>query len=209
MLGTIRDKKYVVIKNFITPEVTKLLSDYTVMSHRLNFKKDAKGDQTDFSETGEYGAVIMEALLVSSRERMEKETGLRLRPTYSFWRMYNKFSNLAPHKDRPACEISVTVQLGSDGTDYPLIIGDKEIVLQNGDAVAYLGCEVLHSRNEYEGDWHSQCFLHYVDLEGRFAKYHKDGRKLWGDDANESAIKASHEEVKFLEKIEKEKKNDL
>ena len=45
--------------------------------------------------------------------------------------MYNKFSNLAPHKDRPACEISVTVQLGSDGTDYPLIIGDKEIVLQN------------------------------------------------------------------------------
>ena len=38
----------------------------------------------------------------------------RLFPTYAYMRLYKKDSFLIAHTDRPACEISVTIHLGSD-----------------------------------------------------------------------------------------------
>ena len=30
----------------------------------------------------------------------------------------------------------------------------------------YLGCTARHWREEYKGDWYTQCFLHYVRSRG-------------------------------------------
>jgi hypothetical protein len=111
---------------------------------------------------------------------MEKETGLELSPTYAFWRMYTKFADLKKHKDREACEISVTVMIGSDGTDWPIFIEGNKLNLKPGDAIIYLGCELEHWREEFMGDWHAQTFLHYVEKNGPFKNEFKDRRMLWG-----------------------------
>jgi hypothetical protein len=90
------------------------------------------------------------------------------------------FADLKKHTERPSCEISVTVMIGSDGTKWPIFIEDNEVVLQPGDAVIYLGCELEHWREEFKGDWHSQVFLHYVDANGPYSNFAIDGRPLFG-----------------------------
>jgi hypothetical protein len=51
---------------------------------------------------------------------MEKQTGLKLIPTYSYARIYKKGDILHRHKDRFSCEISTTLNLGGDS--WPIYI---------------------------------------------------------------------------------------
>lgn len=160
-----KDYKYKVVKGFISKEVAKLAYLYMVFKHQNN--KDFKNfdlNQVKNADTSFYGDPLMESLLHWSLEKMEKETELKLWPTYSFTRMYTKFATLKKHTDRPACEISVTVQLGSCNTSpWPIFIDNNPILLEDGDAVIYLGMELEHWREEFLGDHHAQVFLHYVD----------------------------------------------
>jgi hypothetical protein len=178
-MGTIKDYKYKLIKNFLTKEEIKLLTDYSRIKHRLNVDSFDL-IQNDNGDTGFYGDPIMESLMVNKIEVMQKETGLELLPTYTYWRMYTVFSELKKHTDRPSCEISVTVMLGSDGTKWPIFIDGNEVELNPGDAVIYLGCELEHWREEFKGDWHAQTFLHYVDKNGPNKEFFKDKRILYG-----------------------------
>ena len=180
---SIREFKYRKIKDFLTLSEKNLLKDYCRIKHRLNkknFDLDPETSRTTNFDTAIYGDPIMESLLINKNSQMEKITGLSLKPTYSFWRMYTKFVELTPHKDRPACEISVTINIGGDGTDWPIIIDKKQIDLKPGEASVYLGCELVHSRKEFLGDWQAQVFLHYVDANGPFADHWKDKRIKWG-----------------------------
>lgn len=72
--------------------------------------------------------------------------------------MYTYNSELTPHKDRPSCEISVTIMFGSDGTKWPIYMKDTPVELSPGDACIYLGCEIEHYRKHFTGDWHAQAF---------------------------------------------------
>ena len=178
-MGTIKDFKYRVIKKFLTPEEIKLLNDYCRIRHRINF------DSFDFvqnnnGDTFFYGDPLMESLMVNKLELMQKETGLELIPTYAFWRMYTLHADLKKHKDRPSCEVSVTVMIGSDGTKWPIYMEGVEVSLEYGDAVIYLGCEIEHWREEFTGDWQAQTFLHYVDKNGLNKEWAKDKRLLYG-----------------------------
>jgi hypothetical protein len=94
--------------------------------------------------------------------------------------MYTLNADLKKHKDRPACEISVTVMVGSDGTKWPIFMDDTEINMEPGDAAIYLGCDIEHWREEFKGDWHAQTFLHYVDKNGVNKELAKDKRLLYG-----------------------------
>lgn len=172
-------KGYKVIKNFLTKEEIDLLTHYTRMKHRLNFTEFDLGQSTQ-GDTMFYGDPATDSLMLNKLKIMEKETGLQLYPTYSFWRMYSYLSDLAKHKDRPSCEISVTVKINSCGTKWPIYIEGAEIELENGDGVIYKGCEVEHWREEFQGDWHAQTFLHYVNKNGPHAEWNKDKRPLYG-----------------------------
>jgi hypothetical protein len=48
------------------------------------------------------------------------------------------------------------------------------IDMEIGDAVMYLGCEVLHGRKPFEGVYNAQVFFHYVDQNGPFNSYKGD-----------------------------------
>jgi hypothetical protein len=171
--------KYKLVKNFLTQEEYKLLIDYCRIKHRLNFESFDFA-MNDNGDTFFYGDPIMESLMVNKLKLMEKETKLELFPTYAFWRMYTINADLKKHTDRPSCEISVTVMIGSDGTKWPIFMDGSEIELQSGDAVIYLGCELEHWREEFKGDWHAQCFLHYVNKNGPNAEWFKDKRIMYG-----------------------------
>jgi len=185
-MGSIREFKYKVVKNFLTKEEINLLKDYCRIRHRVNIDSFDM-TQSDNGDTYFYGDALMESLMVNKHSLMEKETGLSLKPTYAYWRMYTQNADLKKHKDRPSCEISATIMIGSDGSPWPIYIDDSEINLEPGDAAIYLGCEVEHWRDEFKGDWHAQSFLHYVDANGPNKEWFKDKRKLYG--INENSLK--------------------
>ena len=64
--------------------------------------------------------------------------------------MYTRGSSLNKHKDRDSCEISCTIAVDSDLNDpWPIIINDKEINLDLGDGIIYLGIEDSHERKQF------------------------------------------------------------
>jgi hypothetical protein len=184
-MGSIKEFKYKLIKNFLTEEEIPLLKRYCIINHRNN-RINFDFRQNNNGETFFYGDPLMESLMVNKLSLMEKETGLKLFPTYAFWRMYTMFSHLGKHKDRPSCEVSVTVMIGSDETKWPIFMEGNPIELSPGDAVIYLGCDLTHWREEFNGDWHAQCFLHYVDQNGPYKDAKLDCRPNLG--ASDSTV---------------------
>jgi hypothetical protein len=128
-----------------------------------------------------YGDVVMEHMLERLRPQIEAAAGLRLHPTYSYLRLYKHGDVLKAHHDRPACEISLSLNIGQqpDGA-WPLWIraadGPQGIALQPGDGVLYRGIELEHWRDPYAGEQAAQVFLHYVDREGPHAEWKFDKR---------------------------------
>ena len=56
---------------------------------------------------------------------------------------------------------------------------DKTAIDQNpGDAVVYKGCDIEHSRREFEGEEYIQVFLHYVDIDGPYKDHVYDAQYI-------------------------------
>jgi len=187
-MGTLKkDFSYKVINNFLTEDELNICNKYLIMQHRSNTNSfDVRQLKSSTEDSFWYGDPLVESILLLKRKKMEEETNLELIPTYGFSRVYTYLAVLDKHKDRPACEVSVTVMVGSSGEDWPIYMNNKKIILKPGDAVVYHGTEVEHWREEFLGDWHSQFFLHYVDKNGPYKDKNliADGRLLWGTGNN-------------------------
>ena len=167
----------ILVKNFLDESEQIHLSNYTWLYHMHNETKFCEEEVINTADTGLYADYFMESLLLRKKSIMEKYIGKKLFPSYSFWRMYTYLADLKKHRDRPSCEISVTVKINSCGEPWPIFIEGEKIDLENGDGLIYKGCENTHWREEFQGDWHSQVFLHYVRKEGKYNSYHKDNRR--------------------------------
>jgi hypothetical protein len=124
--------------------------------------------------------------LKAAKEKVEEVSEKELLPTYSYARIYQSGEQLKPHVDRPACEVSVTVNVATKGEFSPIYIqyGNNEVckfVLEPGDAVVYKGCEAVHWRKPLvEDQLNVQFMLHYVDKNGPYAEHVKDKRPSYG-----------------------------
>ncbi len=133
-----------------------------------------------------YGDPVLDGLMETLLPRVEYCTGLSLFPTYSYARVYHRGDELRPHRDRRACEISVSLNLGqAPATPWPLCIRSREKVdtaalLNPGDALIYHGIELTHWRKPYEGDEIAQVFMHYVNQQGPNAGERFDRRAALG-----------------------------
>jgi hypothetical protein len=92
-------------------------------------------------------------------------------PTYTYGRIYSSGEVLKRHRDRDACEISITLNIQQSGEPWPIWIqkpnGEEvSLSLKSGDAMMYLGCEADHWREEFQGQSCVQVFLHYVRADG-------------------------------------------
>lgn len=126
-----------------------------------------------------YKEPLFEKLLESLLPRIESLTGYKLNKTYSYARQYKIGNILKPHKDREACEFTVSLALGSKGGIWPIWIEDRSkerrsLSLKPGDAVILFGSELTHWREENKYGPCAQVFFHYVDQDGPFAKFKDD-----------------------------------
>ena len=111
-----------------------------------------------------YSDIVMETLLLKCQPIMEKTTGLKLQPAYTYARLYKKGDVLKRHKDRFSCEISTTMNLGGDKWDLYLEPSGQKVIkvdLNQGDMLIYSGCELEHWREKFKGKMCGQVFLHY------------------------------------------------
>ena len=165
--------KYKIIPKLLNKSEVKLTHEYCKQKHINN--TDTFDEFQNCAATGFYKDPLMEVFLKDKKKILEKCVNLKLLETYSFWRCYTYASELIKHKDRKSCEISVTIAIGSDGKhEWPIYMDGKAINLKPGDAVIYKGCDVKHWREPYEGDYHIQTFLHYVDANGKYVNHKGD-----------------------------------
>ena len=177
-----KKNKYVIIKKAISRDLASFVANYFCMQKQvydtcsqskyispfevlLGYYED-KDDQIPNTYC-QYANIAMETLMLKCQPEMEKVTGLKLDPNYSYARIYKKGDELKRHKDRFSCEISTTMNLGGD--DWPIYlepsgkVGKKgiKINLKPGDMLVYKGMELEHWREKFKGKECVQVFLHY------------------------------------------------
>ena len=177
-----KKKKYTVIKQAISKDLASFVANYFMMQKQVydtcrnaryispfeNIIGHYEGKDEQIPETySQYSNIAMETLMLKCQPEMEKVTGLKLYPAYTYARIYKKGDILKRHKDRFSCEISTTMNLGGD--DWPIYlepsgeVGKKgiKVDLKPGDMLVYSGCELEHWRNKFKGEECIQAFLHY------------------------------------------------
>ena len=184
-----KKNKYVVMKKVISREVADFAFAYFLNKRKVaRFLFDQKyiSPFTDYwgvwnddqipNTYSHYADIVMETLLQKVQPLMEKYTGLKLSPTYSYARIYKKGDVLARHKDRFSCEISTTLNLG--GEQWPIYLEPSgregqagiKVDLEPGDMLIYSGCDLEHWREEFTGKNCAQVFLHYNKKGSKQAK---------------------------------------
>ena len=193
-----KKNKYLIIRKAISKDLATFIANYFLMQKQVYDtckqsryfspfetiigeydKPDGQIPNTYF----QYGNIAMETLMLKCQPEMEKATGLKLYPAYTYARVYKKGDELKRHKDRFSCEISTTMNLGGD--DWSIYLSPNENVgipenrggkkgittisqakgikvdLKPGDMLVYSGCELEHWRKPFKGKECIQVFLHY------------------------------------------------
>jgi len=122
--------KYKVIKNAIDIDLANFIYNYFLVKrdavkhmyeNNMHERWNILGHWDEKQVPGTYccyGDFASETLLLKMMSTVEKHSGLTLVPTYSFTRLYKKGDVLVRHKDRPACELSTSINLGGDPMAY-------------------------------------------------------------------------------------------
>lgn len=130
----------------------------------------------------------LDAVLEWIRPEVGRLVGFPLAPTYSYTRRYAKGEALARHRDRAACEISVTISIQIPKRAGPSIMylkpphaKEAKVEMLEGDGCIYAGTEVEHWRNRFRVGGYIQLFLHFIARRGlHFPKLLFDGRERLG-----------------------------
>jgi len=198
---------YLIIKNLCDPE--KLFHSVPKERGLFNWKGSDKLDKFTYEEVEtqvngsvarywhpQYRKIHSEIRLI-----LEQAIGRKLYNTYYYDRFYFPGQPLIKHTDRPSCEISVTIHIGTnikeswpiwiktpdtfeDSTMKTLIASgeNRSVHLEAGDGMVYKGCERPHWRdpmpglleskiNKDESLYYHQIFFHYVLQDGIRAHY--------------------------------------
>ena len=203
-----KKKKYTIIKKAISEDLAAFVANYFLMQKQvydtcrktryfspfeniIGYYEDPIEGQVPNTYSC-YADCAMETLMLKCQPIMEKTTGLKLNPAYTYARIYKKGDILKRHKDRFSCEISTTMNLGGD--DWPIYLSPNENVglseteggkkgitsfsnakgikvdLNPGDMLVYRGQELEHWREKFKGKECVQVFLHYNNRKTSGAK---------------------------------------
>lgn len=198
--GNYQEKGYALVRDLLPVDVTRAL--LTIIRRRIPpgplpiTRDDSPILKRSAFEI--YGNKMppLKTFLWALTPAMEQITGKRLIPTYDYFRIYQKGDICRIHRDRPACEHSLSLTLdysddkpwplelgalGADGPEYIFAddFGDEplaSLAMTAGDAVAYRGVTHRHGRiTPNPNRWSAHLFLHWVDPDGPHAKEAFDG----------------------------------
>ncbi len=168
MNAQLEQNNFLFVPNFISQEHAQVLNQEFFMLERNN------GCVKDLQAPSSPAAYNFKPFLELLCQKTNEVTNLieeQVLPTYTYARIYKNGEVLNRHRDRPACEISLTVHIGGD---LPWNISiqkpnneEVDLNLNIGDAMLYLGCTADHWRSTpFTGQNYSQVFLHYVRSNG-------------------------------------------
>jgi len=175
------EQNFLVLREFIPQEDAKRLG--------IKFKEDCEkvnfpGDTQAENSHSVYNYKDALELLCNSTNSVSHIIEEPVLPTYTYGRIYKENSVLKKHTDRPACEVSVTLHLDGDHV-WPIWVKNQSgrshcVELNPGDALLYLGCIAPHWRDEFDGTWYAQFFMHYVRANGPAAECYFDVEQIEG-----------------------------
>ena len=193
------------IKEFLPKQILNLVYSYSVIKY--SNQKEFNSDQTS-SLIGHHGDYLMETLMDMSTPVIEQNVGKKLWPTYSYFRIYDRGSDLKVHIDRESCEYTVALCLGAEPNDQPyeIFIGeqdensdykyyngnnelkryriDHKFPMVPNNAVIFKGMDKIHWREICKHDHFITVFLHYVDQDGPYKEFKFDKRDSLGEEKN-------------------------
>jgi hypothetical protein len=161
-------KQEIIKNNYI--RIPEFIFRHQAVTFAEEFKAYAlthcEGDPQAPNSHAKYDFMPFVRLLVEKVPEVSSLFGEEVLPTYTYARVYNNGSVLERHKDRAACEVSISLNL-SKSHDWPIYFqrpdGSETFVeLEPGDAVLYMGCIADHWREQFVGDEYTQVFMHYV-----------------------------------------------
>lgn len=161
------ENNYIFIPNFISKDrATEMAVDFDFYCSRNNLIGDVQAPNS----SSVYNYISFLELLCEKTPFISGIIGETVLPTYTYARVYKPGDDLKRHRDRDACEISLTVNLYKE-KDWPIYVQkpnreEVSIEMQPGDAVLYLGRIADHWRNEINQEKYIQVFLHYVRSRG-------------------------------------------
>ncbi len=149
------EDNYLLIENFIEKETAlSLYKEFNKFCSGLlyNMPGDSQAPNSPFI----YNYLPFLEILVDKIPTIKEQCHETVFPTYCYGRVYQKQEELKTHTDREACEISASVHLWGDKA-WPFCIktgqGEtRELWLEPGQAVIYLGCRAEHWRPKFSGE---------------------------------------------------------
>lgn len=198
-----------VYEDLLPKETSKFVRNYTIGQYTYNYSEETPINRQLVSGRPThviYSDPVMDTIITMIQPKIEEKVGLKLSPTYTYYRRYQPGNALSPHIDKSACEISVTIMLDAqykndnsyrwnifaDPTPYrngenlePRTHNfptNKGIAVEQkpGDGLIYRGCDIPHWREEFigeQGSYHTQLFCHYIDKNGPYyPKWKYDSR---------------------------------
>ena len=176
-----KKNNYCIIKGALSKEISNFVYNYFLIKRQVastfrseNYISPLSEDWGTWEDEqvpntySHYADVAMETLLLRLHPTMEKKTGLKLIPNYSYARIYKDGDILEKHIDRFSCEISTTLNVGGD--TWPIFLKTLEnkkvkVSLKEGDMLIYRGNILEHWRERFAGKDCVQVFLHYNNAE--------------------------------------------
>ena len=163
MNNQLETNHYLYLPEFISIKRALALSDALTLHHQI---QSLKPDRQVVGSAAIHDYLPFVRLLVEKIPTVEAVCEEQVLPTYAYARLYGHGDTLAPHQDRDACEVSLSLNLDGD-EDWPFWLKkpdgtDITVHLNPGDAVMYLGCATTHWREAFAGTHCNQVFLHYV-----------------------------------------------
>lgn len=178
------------IKQLLVAYSDILIKSYGKVKEGLEQEKSLIITDNNLENSAKYGCFPSEVLLNYFCRSYSKIVKKELVPTYSYTRLYKKGSPLLQHSDRPSCQYSITLNIGSDSkTPWPfycktkLIENSKPTKIFNNlfVPIIYNGPDVSHWRDPLEKEYSLHVFFHYVDKnDERYKPFWYDGRRYLG-----------------------------
>lgn len=171
MRTELEQNNYLYVPNFLSFQEAEDLAQWMYLSEKSgSLEKDARAFMNIFGLVNKDGLPFIKTL-IDKIPKVSELCGEKVLPTYVYSIIYKNNAELWRHRDRDACDISLTVNLQKD-TDWPICVkkpNGEEVCLElnPGDAMMYLGCDAEHWRpSKFTGQNFVQTFMHYVRADG-------------------------------------------
>jgi hypothetical protein len=168
--GALRRARYAVLPDLVPPGLLPALQRYyraLVAEGWVPF-----GDAQVTARYAAHGEPLARALHARLSGLASALAGEPMKPSYPYFVTYIGGASLAPHRDRPQCELTISLLIDesprSPGpSTWPLHLetpeGEVALHLHPGEGLAFYGRELLHSRPVLpEGRRSTSLLLHFV-----------------------------------------------